>query len=188
VEIKAKWGQMIENYLHVSKQLRAVFLLIDIRHDPSDNDRMMYDWMLHQGFAPIIIATKADKLKRSQLAAHVNAIRTGLSMDADAVIIPFSAETKQGREEIWALIDSLVPQEEAGVSEKSDREAQHSESKCAGKTGANHSAGETAGADHAGNGANGSAAGEKVRKPRWKNTDRPVAKKTLKKAKAKKRK
>jgi GTP-binding protein len=172
VEIKAKWGQMIENYLHVSKQLRAVFLLIDIRHDPSDNDRMMYDWMLHQGFAPIIIATKADKLKRSQLAAHVSAIRTGLSMDADAVIIPFSAETKQGREEIWALIDSLVPQEEA------DRELQAEVER----------AGETAGADHAGNGAGVSAAGEKVRKPRWKNTDRPVAKKTLKKAKAKKRK
>jgi hypothetical protein len=161
---------------------------------------MMYDWMLHQGFAPIIIATKADKLKRSQLAAHVSAIRTGLSMDADAVIIPFSAETKQGREEIWALIDSLVPQEDA------DREAQ-AEDERAGKTGANHSAveagaressgahqtgngesGSAAGADHAGNGANGGAAGEKVRKPRWKNTDRPVAKKTLKKAKAKKRK
>jgi GTP-binding protein len=183
VEIKAKWGQMIENYLHVSKQLRAVFLLIDIRHDPSDNDRMMYDWMLHQGFAPIIIATKADKLKRSQLAAHVNAIRTGLSMDADAVIIPFSAETKQGREEIWALIDSLVPQEEEKVSE----EVGASESSGAHQTG-NGESGSAAGADHAGNGANGSAAGEKVRKPRWKNTDRPVAKKTLKKAKAKKRK
>jgi GTP-binding protein len=114
-------------------------------------------------------------------------------MDADAVIIPFSAETKQGREEIWALIDSLVPQEDA------DREAQHLESKCGGNTaGANESSGahqtengesgSAAGADHAGTGGNGSAAGEKVRKPRWKNTDRPVAKKTLKKAKAKKRK
>jgi GTP-binding protein len=160
---------MIENYLHVSKQLRAVFLLIDIRHDPSDNDRMMYDWMLHQGFAPIIIATKADKLKRSQLTAHVNAIRTGLSMDADAVIIPFSAETKQGREEIWALIDSLVPQEDAGVKEEAD-------------------ASESSGAHQTGNGESVSAAGEKVRKPRWKNTDRPVAKKKLKKANMKKRK
>ena len=71
IEIKAKWGQMIENYLHTSKKLQAVFLLIDIRHEPSDNDIMMYDWMVNQGFAPIIIATKSDKLKKSQIAAHI---------------------------------------------------------------------------------------------------------------------
>lgn len=64
IEIKAKWGQMIENYLHTSKRLKAVFLLIDIRHEPSENDQMMYEWMVHQGFAPIIIATKSDKLKK----------------------------------------------------------------------------------------------------------------------------
>lgn len=64
IEIKAKWGQMIENYLHISKRLKAVFLLIDIRHEPSENDQMMYEWMVHQGFAPIIIATKSDKLKK----------------------------------------------------------------------------------------------------------------------------
>lgn len=64
IEIKAKWGQMIENYLHTSKRLKAVFLLIDIRHEPSENDQMMHEWMVHQGFAPIIIATKSDKLKR----------------------------------------------------------------------------------------------------------------------------
>lgn len=58
---------MIENYLHTSKKLQAVFLLIDIRHEPSDNDIMMYDWMVNQGFAPIIIATKSDKLKKARL-------------------------------------------------------------------------------------------------------------------------
>ncbi len=108
VEIKAKWGQMIENYLNVSKQLRAIFLLIDIRHDPSDNDKMMYDWMLSQGFTPIIIATKADKIKRGQIKKYVDAIRTGLEVEEGTIIIPFSAETKQGREEIWELIDSFV--------------------------------------------------------------------------------
>lgn len=117
-EIKAKWGKMIEKYLHTSKQLKAVFLLIDIRHDPSANDKMMYEWMLAQGFAPIIIATKLDKIKRSQVQKHVKAIRDGLGVQPGTTIIPFSAETKQGRDEIWELVDSLVlPQEETGEEE-----------------------------------------------------------------------
>jgi GTP-binding protein len=107
-EVKAKWGKMIENYLHTSKKLKAVFLLIDIRHDPSANDRMMYEWMVYQGFAPIIIATKLDKIKRSQIQKNVKAIREGLNVQPGTMIIPFSAETKQGRDEIWELIDSLV--------------------------------------------------------------------------------
>ena len=112
-EVKAKWGKMIENYLHTSKRLKAVFLLIDIRHDPSANDRMMYEWMVYQGFAPIIIATKLDKIKRSQIQKNVKAIREGLGVQPGTTIIRFSAETKQGREEIWELIDSLVlPQDE----------------------------------------------------------------------------
>ena len=112
-EVKAKWGKMIENYLHTSKQLKAVFLLIDIRLDPSANDRMMYEWMVYQGFAPIIIATKLDKIKRSQIQKNVKAIREGLNVQPGTTIIPFSAETKQGRDEIWKLIDSFVlPQEE----------------------------------------------------------------------------
>lgn len=112
-EVKAKWGKMIENYLHTSKKLKAVFLLIDIRHDPSANDRMMYEWMVYQGFAPIIIATKLDKIKRSQTQKQIKAIREGLGVQPGTTIIPFSAETKQGRDEIWELIDSLVlPQEE----------------------------------------------------------------------------
>ena len=113
IEIKAKWGQMIENYLHTSKRLKAVFLLIDIRHEPSENDQMMYEWMVYQGFAPIIIATKLDKIKRSQIQKNVKAIREGLNVQPGTTIIPFSAETKQGRDEIWKLIDSFVlPQEE----------------------------------------------------------------------------
>ena len=112
-EVKAKWGKMIENYLHTSKQLKAVFLLIDIRHDPSANDRMMYEWMVYQGLAPNIIATKLDKIKRSQIQKNVKAIREGLNVQPGTTIIPFSAETKQGRDEIWKLIDSFVlPQEE----------------------------------------------------------------------------
>ena len=110
---KEKWGKMIEKYLKTSKKLKAVFLLIDIRHDPSANDRMMYEWMDYQGYAPIIIATKLDKIKRSQVQKNIKAIREGLKVKPGTIIIPFSAETKQGRDEIWQLIDSLVlPQEE----------------------------------------------------------------------------
>ena len=105
---KEKWGKMIERYLHTSKNLKAVFLLIDIRHDPSANDKMMFDWILNNGYEPIIIATKLDKLKRSQVQKNIKAIKEGLKLSKDGIIIPFSAETKQGRDEIWALIDELT--------------------------------------------------------------------------------
>lgn len=108
LEEKARWGKMVENYLHVSKNLRAVFLLVDIRHDPSENDKTMYRWILETGYQPIIIATKLDKLKRSQVQKQIKAIREGLRLRPDSVLIPFSAETKQGREEIWTLIDGLT--------------------------------------------------------------------------------
>lgn len=105
---KEKWGKLIERYLQKSQMLKAVFLLIDIRHDPSANDKMMYDWILHNGYQPIIIATKLDKLKRSQVQKNIKAIREGLKLGKDGIILPFSAETKQGRDEIWALIDELT--------------------------------------------------------------------------------
>lgn len=115
---KQKWGVMVENYLHSSKQLKAVFLLIDIRHDPSANDKKMYDWILYQGYEPVIIATKLDKLKRSQVQKHLKAVRTGLRLNAQAKVFPFSAETKQGREEIWEYMDTLVLPKEDEKSEE----------------------------------------------------------------------
>ena len=105
--VKAKWGTMIERYLHTSNQLRLVFLLIDIRHEPSANDKHMYRWIVEQGFNLVIIATKLDKLKRSQIQKHVKMVREGLGLAKEDILIPFSAETKQGRDEIWALIESL---------------------------------------------------------------------------------
>ena len=110
-EVKAKWGKMVERYLKQSRQLRAVFLLIDIRHEPSANDRQMYDWILSQGYHPIIIATKLDKLKRSQVPAAVKRVREGLKAEKGTVILPFSALTKQGREEIYEVIEGLTAQE-----------------------------------------------------------------------------
>jgi GTP-binding protein len=107
-EIKAKWGKMIERYLHTSKQLRIVFLLIDIRHEPSANDCLMYDWIKHQGYQPVIIATKLDKINRSQIQKQIKLIRTTLRASGDTVIIPFSAQTKQGRDEIYELLDTVI--------------------------------------------------------------------------------
>lgn len=108
VAVKEKWGKMIERYLKNSKMLKCVFLLIDIRHEPSANDRMMYDWIVSNGYHPVIIATKMDKLKRSQIQKHVKMVRDGLGVEKDGIVIPFSAETKQGREEIWDLIDQFT--------------------------------------------------------------------------------
>lgn len=105
---KEKWGKMIERYLHTSKNLRAVFLLIDIRHAPSANDCQMYEWILSQGYEPIIIATKLDKLKRSQVAKSIKVIREGLNLKKETIVVPYSAETKQGRDEIWELIERLT--------------------------------------------------------------------------------
>lgn len=107
-EESAKWGKMIENYLHTSKDLQTVFLLVDIRHAPAANDKMMYDWIVDSGFKPIIIATKLDKIKRSQVAKQLKLIRTTLQVLPDTKIIPFSAQTKQGRDEIWAIVDDLL--------------------------------------------------------------------------------
>lgn len=108
---KIEWGKLIERYLHGSKQLKAVFLLIDIRHDPSANDKMMYNWIVDQGFQPIIIATKLDKLKRSQIQKHVKAVKEGLNLLPGSIVIPFSSETKQGREELWDLVDRMLFEE-----------------------------------------------------------------------------
>ena len=106
--VKAKWGKMIEKYLRKSANLKQVFLLVDIRHDPSENDKMMYDWIVDNGFRPVIIATKLDKLKRSQVAKHVKAVRMGLGLREDDILIPFSSETKQGLDELWETVESYV--------------------------------------------------------------------------------
>lgn len=104
VQVREKWGRMIEKYLHTSKQLKAVFLLIDIRHEPSANDKDMYNWIVWQGFEPVIIATKLDKIKRSQTEKQMKILREGLKLLPGTKMIPFSAETKQGRDEIWETI------------------------------------------------------------------------------------
>jgi GTP-binding protein len=107
--VKAQWGKMIEAYLKKSKNLHLVFLLIDIRHDPGANDKMMFDWIVSHGYRPVVIATKLDKLKRSQVQKCLSAVKKGLNMQEGDVLIPFSSETKVGVEELWSLIEEHVP-------------------------------------------------------------------------------
>ena len=108
-EVKAAWGKMIERYLEKSSMLKAVFLLVDMRHKPSSNDRLMYEWILKKGMSPVIIATKADKIKPRQIPVQVKLIRNTLGMKADGVIIPFSSLTKSGRDEIYAVMENYLP-------------------------------------------------------------------------------
>ena len=107
-EEKVKWGRMIENYLSSSETLKQVFLLIDIRHEPGENDVLMYDWIKSNGFEPVIIATKLDKIKRSQIQKCISVIKKKLKLSAESIIIPYSAVTKQGRDEILNLIEKTL--------------------------------------------------------------------------------
>lgn len=107
-KVKAQWGKLIEDYLHQSKQIRTVFLLVDIRHAPSENDRIMYDWILDRGYQPVIIATKLDKIKLSQVAKQLKLICDTLDVVDDTIVIPYSSLNKQGREEIYELLDGMV--------------------------------------------------------------------------------
>ena len=118
VQVREQWGRMIERYLHTSRKLQAVFLLVDIRHEPSANDVQMIDWMLEAGYQPIVIATKADKIKRSQLQKQTAMIRRTLKeksargVDISLDVLPYSGETKMGREEIYAILDRFLEQPE----------------------------------------------------------------------------
>lgn len=105
---KRRWGEMIENYLNTSEMLRVVFLLIDIRHKPSANDKQMFDWIEYMGFDPVIIATKVDKLKRSQVDKHIKQVREGLGATQETIIVPFSSVTKTGRDTILDFCDQIL--------------------------------------------------------------------------------
>ena len=110
-KVKAQWGKMVENYLHKSKKLRRVFLLVDIRHEPTENDKLMYRWIVESGYEPGIIATKLDKIKRSQVQKQTTLIRSALKAGGETLILPFSALNRQGREEIYQVLDALLEEE-----------------------------------------------------------------------------
>ncbi|MCT4685880.1 ribosome biogenesis GTP-binding protein YihA/YsxC [Vallitalea sp.] len=105
---RKRWGKFIESYLYKRQQLKQILLLVDIRHEPSNNDKMLYDWIVYNGFDPIVIATKLDKIKRSQIDKHVSIIRKSLGIKDRNKIVPFSATTKQGKDTLWNIIDDIV--------------------------------------------------------------------------------
>ncbi|MCD8348709.1 MAG: ribosome biogenesis GTP-binding protein YihA/YsxC [Lachnospiraceae bacterium] len=108
---KEKWGKMIERYLHTSSQLKAVFLLIDIRHEPGQNDKTMYEWICANGYEPVILVTKLDKIKRSQIQKQLKLVRESLCLHPGTKMIPFSSQTGQGREEVWEWIEKCCESE-----------------------------------------------------------------------------
>lgn len=105
---REKWGKMVERYLHTSKQLRLIFLLIDMRHEPSANDLQMQEWVRYQGFTPVIIATKSDKIKKSQKERQRRMLRNSLGLAEEDLLIPFSALNKEGLDEIYAVMESYL--------------------------------------------------------------------------------
>ena len=106
--VKEQWGKMIERYLKKSPTLKAVFLLIDIRHEPGANDVQMYEWIIANGFDPIIIATKADKISKGAVSKQVALINKTLKCVRGTKIIPFSAEDKRGLEDIYRTVEEYL--------------------------------------------------------------------------------
>ena len=105
---RAKWGEMIETYITSRKQLRAVVSLVDIRHDPSKEDIQMYEFLKYYNIPVIVVATKADKIPRGKWNKHTSAIKKKLDFDPDDTFILFSSETKKGKEEAWAAIETAI--------------------------------------------------------------------------------
>ena len=103
-----KWGKMIEEYLQNRQELRSIVMLIDIRHEPGKNDKIMYDWLKHYGYDIIIAATKSDKIKRSQLQKNLSVIRKSLDLKEGEILIPFSGPEKKGVKEIWDAIENVI--------------------------------------------------------------------------------
>ena len=105
---RTKWGKMIEKYLSTRDVLRAVVLLVDIRHAPTKDDVMMYEWIVANGLKPIIVATKLDKIKRSQKDKNLKIVRETLGAEKDVKIVPYSSETKAGRDELLMILNELL--------------------------------------------------------------------------------
>jgi GTP-binding protein len=105
---KEKWGKMIEGYLSERENLVEVILLVDIRHKPTNDDVVMYNWIKSMGFNGIVIGTKADKVKRAQMPKNINLIRKTLSMNVDGVLLPMSSTQRKGKYEFWDMINQLL--------------------------------------------------------------------------------
>lgn len=107
-ELRQKWGKMIEKYLTTSPSLKLICLLVDIRHEPTENDRLMYDWIKYHGYKVLVILTKADKLKRSVLSKNIKMIEKSLKVSEEDMVVAFSSETGQGRDEVYEIINNTI--------------------------------------------------------------------------------
>ena len=119
---RERWGKLIEGYLQKREQLQKIILLIDIRHEVGSNDKMMYDWIKHYHNEVIVVATKMDKIKRSQVQKQLSVIRKGLGLSGEDKLIAFSSETKQGKEELWKVIEECIVTENSEVEEYMETE------------------------------------------------------------------
>jgi GTP-binding protein len=107
-DVKAQWGKMIEAYLNNRREIRAVIQLVDMRHPPSADDETMHNWLMSKNIPTLVVATKADKISRGQWQKHLKAIKEGLDLPGIDVILPFSAETREGRDELHELVGDIV--------------------------------------------------------------------------------
>lgn len=107
-DVKAQWGKMIEAYLNNRREIRAVIQLVDMRHPPSADDETMHNWLMSKNIPTLVVATKADKISRGQWQKHLKAIKEGLDLPGMDVILPFSAETREGRDELHELVGDIV--------------------------------------------------------------------------------
>lgn len=112
---KATWGSIIETYLNNRETLLEVFQLVDIRHKPSNEDKEMYDWIRTCGFNGIVLATKSDKLNKNQIAQQIKMIKTELQMEKDAIIVPVSSQTREGKYDVWDIINALFEANEIDI-------------------------------------------------------------------------
>ncbi|RQD75335.1 MAG: YihA family ribosome biogenesis GTP-binding protein [Candidatus Syntrophonatronum acetioxidans] len=109
-KMKEKWGKLVEGYLQNRSQLKLVVLLVDIRHDPTEDDLLMYDWLKYYHIPVLIAATKRDKISRGKALQKIKGIKAKLEVEPGDLVVPFSAKSKEGKDEIWKYINQLSNQ------------------------------------------------------------------------------
>lgn len=109
VKEQNEWASFIDKYLNTTESIEEIIMIVDIRHAPSDKDIQMFEWILRiTGYEPIIIATKLDKIKKSEVKKNIEIIKERLMASNECVVIPFSSETKEGTNEFLTIISDLI--------------------------------------------------------------------------------
>ncbi|NGM83590.1 YihA family ribosome biogenesis GTP-binding protein [Paenibacillus sp. 7124] len=117
---RAAWGKMVEKYLAERETLKLVLLVLDLRHPPTADDRMMYEWLKHYDIPMCVVATKADKIPKTRLPRHIKIMKEALGVLPGESFIPFSSELGLGKDELWALIESQIAPEEGEIETDPD--------------------------------------------------------------------